>query len=541
MEYKFLSRLARPAFALALCLFSLASCSDEEPFTDDNIVVPPPADSIPEGDVLIADENLRAALLTLLKTDELTPENLATVHNLSLRAKNYSTLEGISALVNLDSLTIDNNTGKALIEFPSEIVSMKHLTYLDASGVFRGTLPDSLSGFTYFSVGESFMEGKIPPHLMDLSAERIMLHISRSRFSGLPVDTWIKLCADAEEFEMTPSLAPQADGYFLSLYDPDSALHTQYHADGDFQIYQPHSKGNGINMYIVCDGFDHSCNAVGGIAEKVMKFCVEQMFDIEPMTSLREYFDIYLVYAESPEKGMTYSTSGNENDWDWYVETKFNTRQPSVSGRYYLCDTPGIIDFVGQSTGTSARSGIVLLIAHNMIHGGSAGMEYVADRTSFSVSTIEPKFAKTVWHECVGHSIGWLADEYVSSENALLEIPQETKDYMVWDYNRYDYCRNVAFSNDTAAVWWADFIGDERYADEEIGLYEGANYWGKGVWRPTDNSIMNTYDRDQQFNAPCRAIIYKEVMTRALGSEFTYSYEDFVKFDMKDAYYPLEP
>ena len=141
----------------------------------------------------------------------------------------------------------------------------------------------------------------------------------------------------------------------------------------------------------------------------------------------------------------------------------------------------------------------------------------------------------------MGHSIGWLADEYVSSENALLEIPQETKDYMVWDYNRYDYCRNVAFSNDTAAVWWADFIGDERYADEEIGLYEGANYWGKGVWRPTDNSIMNTYDRDQQFNAPCRAIIYKEVMTRALGSEFTYSYEDFVKFDMKDAYYPLVP
>lgn len=107
-----------------------------------------------------------------------------------------------------------------------------------------------------------------------------------------------------------------------------------------------------------------------------------------------------------------------------------------------------------------------MLIAHNMIHGGSAGMEYVADRTSFSVSTVEPKFAKTVWHECVGHSIGWLADEYVNIENALLEIPQETKDYMVWDYNRYDYCRNVAFSNDTASVWWADFIGDERYAHE---------------------------------------------------------------------------
>ena len=104
---------------------------------------------------------------------------------------------------------------------------------------------------------------------------------------------------------------------------------------------------------------------------------------------------------------------------------------------------------------------------------------------------------------------------------------------------RWDYGRNMPFTHYRASVWWADFIGDERYADEKIGLYEGGNYWGKGVWRPTENSIMRTYDRDQQFSAPCRAVIYKEVMTRALGEEFTYSYEDFVKFDMKDAYYPL--
>ena len=159
MKYFYLNRFVCLAFAVAACLLGFVSCSDDEPFSDNNIVVPPTTDTIPSEGVVIGDENLRAALLALLQTDELTTENLATVTTLSLRAKNYSTLEGISALVNLDSLTIDNNIGKAFIEFPAEIASMKNLTYLKASSVFRGTLPDSLSGFTYFSVGESFLGG----------------------------------------------------------------------------------------------------------------------------------------------------------------------------------------------------------------------------------------------------------------------------------------------------------------------------------------------------------------------------------------------
>lgn len=131
MKYFYLNRFVCLAFAVAACLLGFVSCSDDEPFSD----------NIPSEGVVIGDENLRAALLALLQTDELTTENLATVTTLSLRAKNYSTLEGISALVNLDSLTIDNNIGKAFIEFPAEIASMKNLTYLKASSVFRGLCP----------------------------------------------------------------------------------------------------------------------------------------------------------------------------------------------------------------------------------------------------------------------------------------------------------------------------------------------------------------------------------------------------------------
>ena len=194
--------------------------------------------------------------------------------------------------------------------------------------------------------------------------------------------------------------------------------------------------------------------------------------------------------------------------------------------------------YIEQCTGIAPWGGAVLLIAHNMVHGGSAGMEYASTRTSFSVSTVESAFAKTVWHESVGHSIGWLADEYVESSNGLTEVPARTKSDRLRAYAQNDYCHNVSYTNDTSAVWWADFIGDPRFEEENIGLYEGADYWALGVWRPTENSLMRSYDRDQQFNAPCRALIYKEVMRKAVNG-FVYNYEDFVKFDMAESYYPL--
>ena len=82
MKYFYLNRFVCLAFAVAACLLGFVSCSDDEPFSDNNIVVPPTTDTIPSEGVVIGDENLRAALLALLQTDELTTENLATVTTL---------------------------------------------------------------------------------------------------------------------------------------------------------------------------------------------------------------------------------------------------------------------------------------------------------------------------------------------------------------------------------------------------------------------------------------------------------------------------
>lgn len=100
------------------------------------------------------------------------------------------------------------------------------------------------------------------------------------------------------------------------------------------------------------------------------------------------------------------------------------------------------------------------------------------------------------------------------------------------DYINYGYYANMDFISDPEKVRWAHFIKDRRYLYEEIGLFEGAYLYKKGIYRPTNSSIMNSGgNRSNLFNAPSREAIYKRAMKLAYGDSWTYDYEEFVKFD----------
>ena len=86
--------------------------------------------------------------------------------------------------------------------------------------------------------------------------------------------------------------------------------------------------------------------------------------------------------------------------------------------------------------------------------------------------------------------------------------------------------------SDATSVKWSHFLKDSRYANEGLGLYEGAYLYGYGAYRPTDNSMMR--HNDAPFNAPSREQIYKRVMQLSEGENWKYDYEEFVKFDEKN-------
>ena len=72
---------------------------------------------------------------------------------------------------------------------------------------------------------------------------------------------------------------------------------------------------------------------------------------------------------------------------------------------------------------------------------------------------------------------------------------------------------------------WNSFLTNSVYRNE-VGIYEGGLYYGQGVFRPSENSMMR--DNLEYFNAPSRLAIFKRIME--LSGE-GYSLEKFLEYD----------
>jgi len=94
-------------------------------------------------------------------------------------------------------------------------------------------------------------------------------------------------------------------------------------------------------------------------------------------------------------------------------------------------------------------------------------------------------------------------------------------------HEKWAWFMNIDSEKDSTKVLWSRFIYDGEFANEKIGTYEGGYTFFKGVYRPTENSMMN--QNDAPFNAPSRRAIYNKVMELGLDKQPTY--EEFVEFD----------
>ena len=126
-------------------------------------------------------------------------------------------------------------------------------------------------------------------------------------------------------------------------------------------------------------------------------------------------------------------------------------------------------------------------------------------------------------HEAGGHGFAKLADEYHYSGN--IPYNERLKFSELFTHMWYS---NVDFTSDPAKVKWAPFLADARYKDE-VGLFEGGLTYMYGVWRPSENSIMN--DNQGCFNAPSRYTIWYRIHKLAYGSSWNGTFEDFAAYD----------
>ena len=304
-----------------------------------------------------------------------------------------------------------------------------------------------------------------------------------------------------------------------------------YTQDGKVTKYQTASTGKGIDIVITGDAFSDR-KISDGTFEKAAKQAAADLFSVEPYKSMKNRFNIYFVNAVSKH------------------EEYFNGCSTAFGGVFGYGSAVGgdddkVLEYAKKAINNNTRmDNVAVLVLMNSIRkGGTCYMMDPSDKTIYgggsavcwipykdvSVSGGLSSLASTIVHELGGHAIAKLADEYAYRSQGT--VTEADVNYTKNRQKNYDWYLNVDFTSDPKKVLWSQFIGDSAFASEKIGVYEGGDTFWFGVWRPTEQSVMNNNDSHSTFNAPCRSLIYTRIMKLSEGSSWKYDYSAFKTWD----------
>ena len=295
-----------------------------------------------------------------------------------------------------------------------------------------------------------------------------------------------------------------------------------YSTDGKVELLNEATVGNGIPIVLMGDGFIDKEIADSTYA-RTMQQAMENLFSEEPIKSLRDYFNVYQVTAVSPR-----------NLFDGISSTALGT-VPDRQTMGIDVDAKAVMKYVKKVEKIDSMNALAVVILNTNLNRGvtymmaseSRDYNYAIALCPVIDSLKSETFRQVLTHEAVGHGFAKLADEYVrSTEGSATDSDIERLKEM---HDKWSWYMNVDSERDSTKVIWTQFIYDPEFANEEISTYEGGYTFFKGVYRPTQESMMRS--NNAPFNAPSRQAIYNKVMKLGLGK--TATYEEFVAFDQQ--------
>lgn len=320
------------------------------------------------------------------------------------------------------------------------------------------------------------------------------------------------------------SYSDNIDGLDLFISDylspKEYYISSNYDADGSATTLQQSSTGTGINLILMGDAFSDR-QIDNGTYAGVLQNAMNAFFSEEPYKSFKDYFNVYSVNVVSMTEG--YEHSGQA----------LGTGHGDAA--YVYGNDAKVIEYTKKAISEDKLDDAVIIVMMN--EDAYAGTCYMYDPVDgdygrgtaiayFPTNSITENFNGLVLHEAGGHGFAKLADEYAYEYNGT--ITQEAIDANKVN-EPYGWWKNVDFTSDPTKVKWSTFISDSRYANENIGCYEGGLTYWSGVWRPTEESIMR-YNTGR-FNAPSRYAIWYRINKLAYGDSWNGTYEDFVEYD----------
>ena len=306
---------------------------------------------------------------------------------------------------------------------------------------------------------------------------------------------------------------------------------TQYgyeYGEDEWITLQKATKGNkgGINIVLLGDGFNAKDIASGEYLNDI-KQEVEYFFGIEPYKTYRDYFNVYTAIPLSTESGV-----GTVNTIRY---NRFNTT--FTGGVGLKADYDEVFSYaLGAPTvnKSNLNQTLIIIVPNSTDYGGICQMWPDGSAIAFCPKSTYGYPLDTrgvIQHEAGGHGFGKLGDEYIY-HNAFIDACGCNCCGHVDEFNgakSLGWYDNLELTGKMHSVGWSHLIFDNRYSDI-VDIYEGGYMHNRGVFRSEPNSCMN--NDIPYYSTISRESIVKRI--KAYAGE-TYSFEDFVKNDKRDA------
>jgi hypothetical protein len=335
------------------------------------------------------------------------------------------------------------------------------------------------------------------------------------------------------EFSQMPAGNNREGKIVFKLKDKDyrtTCSVTQYdyeYAEDEMITLQSASKGRGINIVLLGDGYDAKDISEGNLMKDI-KEAMGHFFSIEPYKSYKDYFNVYTGVAVSSESGI-----GGVNT---IVYNRFNTSAKggvTLSGRNGESDFNEIFKYALNAPTVTADNlcqTLIIMIPNTSDYGGICYMYADGSAIAYcpkSDNSYPYDFRGLIQHEAGGHGFGKLGDEYIY-HNAFIDACDCSCCEHVEEFNgakSLGWLDNLSLSGKMSEVPWKHLLFHEKYK-QIVDIYEGGFMHNRGVYRSEYNSCMNN-------DIPYYSTVSRESIVRRIkayaGEE--YSFEDFVAND----------
>lgn len=217
------------------------------------------------------------------------------------------------------------------------------------------------------------------------------------------------------------------------------------------------------------------------------------LFQYEPFKQNKEKFNIRAVMAPSPESG---ADEPGENIWkNTLLDCSYFTFD---SDRYLMTYNNKMV----RNIAANAPYDQIYILVNSSVYGGGSIYNYYSTAVNSNI------MASQIFVHEFGHGFAGLADEYDDGSTSYNDLyPLQTEP---WE-------PNITTLVDFGSKWKSMLPADTKiptppltFDATTLGVYEGAGYVAKGIYRPTPDCMMRSFS-DKLFCPVCTRAIEKMI------------------------------